>query len=350
MQYKGASVDPRIVNRELGASYVVAGSVRRSQDHLRVTAQLLDARDGRLLWSSPYDRDLTAADVFAVLDDITAEVVATIGSDTSKMWATEAEQRTDSLEAYDCVLRAALFLTKPGAEARPGVRDCLEQAVKLDPNFSRAWSTLASIYIEVYKNESHSESPGPLDLADAAAKKAIAIDQSNPEGYYALAIISQLRREDYDTFKALADKALALNPNDAGVVGDIGNFTFYSGEWERGRALLERMMKLNRTILLGALPFFLDHYRKGEYREALTEVLQVNFKHCMVQWGLAAAYGKVGETEKGKAALDQILTIDPPCPKDPRDPFVKRRLPDELVESLMDGLRKAGLEVPPTGP
>jgi len=84
--------------------------------------------------------------------------------------------------------------------------------------------------------------------------------------------------------------------------------------------------------------------------EALTEVLQVNFKHCMVQWGLAPAYGKVGETEKGRAALDEILTMDPPCPNDPRDPFVKRRMPDELVESLMGGLRQGGLDVPAADP
>ncbi len=65
----------------------------------------------------------------------------------------------------------------------------------------------------------------------------------------------------------------------------------------------------------------------------------------MVQWSIAAAYGKVGETEKGKATLDHIARIAPPCPDDPREPYQKRGLPSELVESIMDGLRKAGLEV-----
>ncbi len=354
IQYKGESVDPRTVGRELGARYVVKGSVRRSQDDLRVTTQLLDARDGRILWSSSYDRDLTAADVFAVLDDITGDVVGAIASDTGVIWVTEAssvrQQPTDSLEAYDCVLHATLYFVDFAPDSRPQVRDCLERAVRLDPSYSRAWSSLARIYIEVYKNESAgpSESPGPLERADAAARKAIGFDQSNQDGHYALAIISQLRREDYETFEALAETAMALNPNNAGVVGDIGNFTFYFGEWERGKALLERMMKLNpRYPSWVHFTFFLDHYRKAEYREALTEALQINIpKHCMLQWGLAAAYGKAGETEKGKATLDHISTIDPPCPRDPRDPFVKRGLPDELVESLMDGLRKAGLGVP----
>ena len=92
--------------------------------------------------------------------------------------------------------------------------------------------------------------------------------------------------------------------------------------------------------------FFLDHYRNGEFPEALREVLTITLpNHCMIQWSVAAAYGKVGEIEKGRATLNNIATIDPPCPDDPREPYVKRGLPAELVESILDGLRKAGLEV-----
>ena len=95
-------------------------------------------------------------------------------------------------------------------------------------------------------------------------------------------------------------------------------------------------------------PFFLDHYRKREYLEARTVALKINLpENHMVQAGLAAAYGQLGETEKAKATLDHILTVHPKFADDPRAAFVKRRMPRELVESLMDGLRKAGLDVPP---
>ena len=93
--------------------------------------------------------------------------------------------------------------------------------------------------------------------------------------------------------------------------------------------------------------FFLDHYRKGQYREARTVALKINLpENHMVQAGLAAVYGQLGETEKAKATLDHILTIHPRFADDPRSAFVKRRMPGELVESIMDGLRKAGLQVP----
>ena len=90
--------------------------------------------------------------------------------------------------------------------------------------------------------------------------------------------------------------------------------------------------------------FFLDHYRNARYPEALSEVLKINFpKHCMIQWSIAAAYGKVGDKVNGRATLDHIEQIEPPCPDDPRDPFLKRGLPQSLADEVLDGLRSAGL-------
>jgi TolB-like protein/class 3 adenylate cyclase len=350
IQYKGEPVDPRRIGEDLGAQYVLEGSVWRSESSLRATARLLDARDAQLLWSNTYDRDLTAADIFAVLDEITEGVVATIGSNAGVIRLKEAENvrkdRTESLQAYDCAALTAWFGKSLDGIARARVRNCLEQAIKLDPNYAKAWSDLANLYIDTYKNETFSdaESRSLLDRADAAAKKATEIDIRNEQAYYLRAVVARLRGESYETFKALA-----VNPNNAEVVGDIGNFTFYSGEWERGKALVERMMKLNpRYPSWAHYVFFLDHYRKSEYPEALQEVLKINLaQHCMVQWSVAAAYGQVGETAKGMATLVRISKIEPPCPDDPRYPFQKRKLPNELVESLVDGLRKAGLDVPP---
>ncbi len=250
-QYKGQSVDPRRIKEELGARYVLEGSVRRSKTTLRVVAKLLDARDAQRLWSQTYDRDLTATDIFAVLDEVTEGVVATIGSSNGVIRLKEAQlvrgRRTESLEAYECVALTAWFATKLSQEARTTVRTCLERTVKFSPNYSKAWSSLADILIETYKNETFSEADGRdlLERADAAAKRAIELDNSDELAYYRRAIISRLRGESYETFKALADKALAVNPNNGSVVGDIGNFSYYSGDLERGKALVARMIKIN---------------------------------------------------------------------------------------------------------
>lgn len=351
-QYQGQSVDPRKIEDEIGAQYVLEGSIRRSQTNLRVIARLLDASDAQLLWSRTYDRNLTATDIFEVMDEITEAVVGTLGSNIGVITLRESLRvrsgRTESLQAYECTALTAWYATTLNQQARKQIHACLEKAVKLSPNYSKAWSDLANILIETYKNETFSEDKSKelLERADSAAQQALEVDNGNEMAYYLRAIVSQLRGEGYESFKALADKALQANPNNAVVVGDIGNFSFYSGDFERGKALVGRMMKINpRYPSWAHFVFFLDHYRNANYPEALSEVLKITAPtHCMVQWSKAAAYGKVGETEKGMAILTHIATIDPACPGDPSEPFRKRGFPSELVDSIIDGLQKAGLE------
>ena len=354
-QLKGEA-DPLEAGRKLGARYVLRGSVRRSEGQLRVTVQLLDTKDGKHLWSETYDRSLTAADVFAVQDEITGRVVGIIGSSDAPLWRSRRqdelrEKRPDSLEAYECVLLTYVFYDTFAAKEHARARDCLERAVVLAPDYATAWARLGFMYIEEYKY-GYNARPQPLERALPPAQKAIELDPKNQDGYYALAIIRYMREKDFDAFHVTAEQALALNPNNAWVVSDLGTWTFYSGDWERGKALVRKAMALNPLHQRWLhFPFFLDHYRKGEYRDARAVALKINLPdNHMVQAGLAAAYGQLGETEKAKATIDHILTYHPRFADDPRAAFVRRRMPRDLVESLMDGLRKAGMQVPPAGP
>ena len=354
-QFKGEA-DPLEAGRKLGARYVLRGSVRRSEGQLRITVQLLDTKDGKHLWSETYDRSLTAADVFAVQDEITGRVVGIIGSSDAPLWRSRRqdelrEKRPDSLEAYECVLLTYVFYDTFAAKEHARARDCLERAVQIAPDYSVAWSRLAFMYVEEWKY-GYNARPQPLERALPAAQKAIELDPKNQDAYYALAIIRYMREKDFDAFHVTAEQALALNPNNAWVVSDLGTWTFYSGEWERGKALVRKSMALNPLHQRWLhFPDFLDHYRKGEYREARAVALKINLpENHMAQAGLAAVYGQLGETEKAKATIDHILTYHPRFADDPRAAFVRRRMPRDLVESLMDGLRKAGMQVPPAGP
>ncbi len=352
-QFTGGSVDPREVGRKLGARYVLAGSVRRSQDQLRVTTRLLDAEDGTQLWSESYDRNLTMADVFAVQDEITGRVVGIIGSPDAPWFKSEIQKelrtkRPDSLEAYECVLLSNWIYDDFLPEAHAQARDCLERAVELEPEYSLAWSHLGQMYFEEYKY-GYNRRPEPVERAIAAVQKALELDRQDQYANYMLALMLYVQERSFGPFYAAAERAIALNPNAAFVLADLGTWIAYSGEWERGKALVEKSMKLN-PFHKSWLPFsfFLDHYRKSEYREALVVVLKINLPNNEgVQTGLAAVYGQLGETEKSKAIVDHLLAIRPGFADDPRGWFVRRRMPDELVESLMDGLRKAGLNVPP---
>ena len=352
-QFSGELVEAREVGRKLGAQFVLAGSVRRSQDHLRVTTKLIDAEDGSHLWSATYDRDLTAAGVFALQDEITEKIVGIVASPEAPLFKSRIQKelgtkRPDSLEAYECVLLSIWVYDSFLPEAHARARECLERVLKLVPDYSEAWAHLAQMYFEEHKY-GYNLRPGPVERALAATQKALALDPRSQHANYVYALILYARERSFDPFYDAADRAIALNPNNAFVLADLGTWIAYSGEWQRGRALVEKSMKLNPFHASWLhISFFLDHYRKGKYREALETALKMNLpNNAGVQTGLAAVYGQLGEREKATATLDRILAITPGFAEDPRAWFVRRRIPAELVESLMDGLRKAGMNVPP---
>ena len=352
-QFAGESIDPREVGRTLGARYVLAGSVRRSSGHLRVTAKLLDTKDGAQLWSESYDRDLTAADVFAVQDEITERVVGLVGSPEAPLFKPKIREelrakRPDSLEAYECVLLSIWIYDDFLPEAHARARDCLERAVELDPDYALAWAHLGQMYFEEYKY-GYNLRPEPIERALVATQKALELDSQEQWAHYVLALIGYLRERSFDSFYSAAERAIELNPNNAFVLADLGTWMAYSGEWDRGKALVEKAMRLNpfhqRWLYIS---FVLDHYRKQEFREALAVALKMNLPNNEgVQASLAAVYGQLGEKETARATLDHILATQPGFADDPGRWFTRRRVPDHVVESLMDGLRKGGLDVPP---
>ncbi|GAF99690.1 unnamed protein product, partial [marine sediment metagenome] len=153
-RYKGQAVDVRQLNKELGARYVLEGSVQRAGDALRVTAQLLDAKDGTHLWAETYDRELSASSIFAVQDEITEQVVGTIASRygviSRSRFAEIKEKPTDHLDAHEAVLRAdAYYRDNFIATEHAKVRDYLERAVKSDPSYAEAWANLSFIYLPI---------------------------------------------------------------------------------------------------------------------------------------------------------------------------------------------------------
>ena len=350
-QFTDANVDCQAIGRELGADYILQGTVRRSEDDLRVTTVLLDAKDCARLWSEQYDRQLTAANVFAVLDEITERVVGSIGSSDAPLWNSKVQRelrasRTDSIAAYECVLMTYWFYETFAPERHKQARDCLEQAVELDPDYSLAWSRLAFMYVEEQKY-GYNVRPRSLERALEAAEKAIALDPQNQDAFYALAIIRYMTEADFASFHTLSEQAIAINPNNAWILSDLGTWTAYSGEWERGKALVEKSMLLNpRHQRWLFISYVLDHYLKGEYAEALAYLHKMNLpQNYWVQAIMAATYAELGETARAEQTLKHVLTIRPSFVDNPREPFATRRMPRELIEGLMDGLRKAGLDV-----
>ncbi len=354
-RFESESVDPQEVGAMLGARYVLAGSVRRSDARLRVTVKLLDAKGGTQLWSETYDRDLTTADIFAMQDEITARVVGIIGSSNAPLFRPEIQaemrsRRPENLEAYQCVLLSTWVYDSFRPEAHADARDCLERAVTLEPGNALVWAHLAQMYFEEYKY-GYNARPEPIERALAATQKALELDPQSQYANYMLALILYVQEPDFDAFYQTAERAIALNPNDAGVLADLGTWIAYSGQLERGTALIAKAMVLNPFHQSWwHWAFFLDLYHKRDYRGALAVQRKMDLPDNLgIQTGLAAVYGQLGDMEHARATLDHILSIEPDFAEDPRAWFVRRRILPELIEALMDGLGKAGFAVPPAG-
>ena len=342
------------IRRELQADYILGGTVRRSRDKLRITTAFTDAKTCRQLDApGPFDRDLSADNVLDVQLEIAKKVVAEIGSADAPLFNAHVQgvirrKAPDSLQAYECVLLSYWFYETFAADGHRKARACLERAVEIEPDYSLGWSRLAFSYIEAKKYAIDTPANW-AGLSRAAADRAIELDPDSPDAHYALAILSQMTGEDRAVFRNFAERAIELNPNDAFVLGDLGTWMAYSGSWEQGKEWVTRSKLLNpkHQSWLDYI-WHLHHYLKGEYQVARDVALKINLPdNHMVQASLTAAYAMNGQQDKAEEALAHLLKIRPDFPEDPRAPFRTRGMPSELIEGLMDGLRQAGLDVPP---
>lgn len=348
-RYRSPSVDLQALKGDLGAEYVLEGGVRRSASHLRVNLQLLDAATGTHLWAESYDRDLTADQIFAVQDEITSRVAATLadaGGVLTRTAASEVRKKPpESLGAYEAVLRAFSYWGRQTPPEHAEVRAVLEWAVERDPEYADAWACLAILYVDEHRNHFNPR-PDPLDRALEAARRAVEHDPTGSLAHDALAQAHFYRRE-LDAFFPAAERAVRLNPNDCTTVAMMGLLTAYAGRWERGTRLLERAMALNpHHPGWYHFGFVVAHYRAREYEKALEAARRVDMPgyYPNHMW-LAAIYGQLDRVEEARAATDALLEIFPDFPAlAPR--LIGIWLVDrEAREHVLEGLRKAGLEL-----
>jgi serine/threonine-protein kinase len=188
--FKGKQEDVRRIAGALGVDHVLEGSVRKAGNRIRVTAQLIAARDGSHLWSERYDREL--ADVFVVQDEI-AQAIATVLQ--VKLGGTSASIRRPTLPAYEAFLKAQHYFAKQTTDSLARARDCYEQAIAVDPGFALAHSSLAEYWFTLAFLGLRSARDA-MPMARAAAERALAFDPSIPEAHAMLGVVAATY--DYD--------------------------------------------------------------------------------------------------------------------------------------------------------
>ncbi|MBS1808707.1 MAG: protein kinase [Acidobacteria bacterium] len=347
LKYTNDSGDVRAIGKELGARYVMEGSLRQAGALLRVAVQLVDASTGAHLWAETYDRQFRAEDIFALQDDLVPRIVSTVadqyGALVHSMSASLRGRSARQYSAHEAVLRAFGYFERVTAEEHAEVREILEAAVASAPSHSDCQAILSVIYWHEYAN-GYNVRPDSLSRAHAAARQAVAAAPTNHLAHFTLAAVLFLQK-DFLAFRAAAERALALNRMDGSTTGFLGNLIAYSGDWEYGLGITERAMQLNPNhpgwFHFPAVTFA---YHKRDYRGALESALKVNVPgYFWTHAALAAAYGQLGEREPARAALRELLGLVPNFGALAREEYGKW-LDAELTEHLLDGLRKAGLE------
>jgi adenylate cyclase len=309
--YKGNPKDIREVAKTLGVRYVLEGSVRRSGNDIRVNAQLIDAKTGGHVWADRYDGDMK--NIFGLQDKVTRSVVAALAVELTKDDRERVVRRgTENAEAYDVFLKGwQHYLRQTPDEFRAAVAD-FKKAVELDPKYGRAYAALAATYWEAYTRYwiQALGLRGNVELHFQAEQfLAKAMRDPTPLAHQVASAMA-LNAQQYDDAIAEARKAVASDPNDAdGYVAMAGALSF-TGKPREALESVERAMRLNPhyppyyLYQLGLAQFGLK--RLDEAAASLEKALALNAEDYWSQRLLLSTYGLLGRREKAAKLLEEM--------------------------------------------
>ncbi len=343
--YKGKAVKVRQVAEDLGVRYVLEGSVRRSDDRVRINVQLIDAVKGNHVWAERYDREIK--DVFAVQSDVTRRVVSELAV---TLKADEQERlyrrHTDNLEAYETFLRARL-LRSATKENDLRAKRLFERVVELDPNFAGGYAGLSYIYARAVRLGFSKSRKKDIERAYEFAQRAVAIDEKFGWSLSALGG-AYLAKREFDKAVATMQEAVRIQPSDADAYTFLGLFLHWAGSGDEAIGALKTALRLNpkpRTrrpyIFLG-----LAYFTAGRYKDSIT-LLERYYPYFSrrghVALGfLAAAHAGAGNVERAREVVKAYLKKKPrlTISKYPLLRNYKRKQDKERFTNL---LRKAGM-------
>ena len=341
-RYKGQAVDIGKVASELGVRYVLEGGVRRAGDRVRITAQLIDAETGGHLWGERYDRNV--ADVFAVQDEVTGQIIKALKSELGNATTTRAYRKlTSSQDAYDSYLRGRVYIERRTQESNARAQEMFRSAISLDKAFAAAYAELSqALWLASFYGWGEGEEA--LDDALTAARQAVALDPSLPQGYAHLSTVLAFQNK-LDEAIVAAHRAVALDSNYATGYARLSWVLSLTGAHDEGLAAANTAIKLDPYSFVALRMRGEAHFMSGRYEQAATDFrasLALNPDFGGGHLWLAATYGWLGNEQKARAAAAEVLRVSPGFADG------LRRVPFRHEDKMrvVDGLRKAGLDVP----
>jgi adenylate cyclase len=343
--YKGRAVDVKTVSRELGVRYLLEGSVRKAGNRVRVSAQLVDGVNASQLWAERYDRDLV--DIFEVQDEITASVVAAIEPALTRAeWERAAAKKPESLDAWDCLVRAIALMREFSEEASSEALRLLERAIALDPAYARAHGHKA--WLVVWRAfQGWGRLDEALETARADSDRGVQLDVNEPWSHIARAFIG-LATLDSDLSISASRKAIELSPSFAYGHSVHGVMTACTGQGRDALAEIELAMRLSPRDIWHEefeLHYAIAQFQAASYDEAARFAERASLPrpgHVFPQVLLMASYGQLGEMAKAQQVLIRLRKHVPGVSLASGN-VARIFVLDEDHDRLLDGLNKAGV-------
>ncbi|MGA9516963.1 MAG: winged helix-turn-helix domain-containing tetratricopeptide repeat protein [Pseudolabrys sp.] len=310
--YKDKAVHIKQIAEEVG--YVVEGSVRKSGDRVRITAQLIDVETGSHIWAERYDRGI--ADVFAVQDEITEAIVAAIEPQIYAAENFHAQRKPpDSLDAWDLVMRALSHYWRVTREDNLKAQALLEQAIAIDADYGQALAVLAVSHT-FGAHMGWEDVATAISIAERTGLAAVRADSEDPWAHFALATAYVYLRR-FDDSLAEFELALRLNSNFALAQGYYGLGLAYVGRWQEGVEAARRALRLSPRDPFSAIYNGVAAYAEfvgRNYDEAIRlarEAIRQRVDFVSAYRLLAAAAAMAGEIGLAKATLRDIRRVQP---------------------------------------
>ena len=343
--YKGQAVDVKQVGRELGVRYVLEGSVRRSDNRVRIAAQLIDATTATHLWADRFDRAIE--NIFDLQDRLTASVVGAVAPQLQQAEIERAKRKpTESLDAYDLFFRGMANLYQWTLEGTNEALRLFHRAVELDPDFASAYGMAAYCYSWRKVNGWTVNYEQEMGEARRLARRAVDLGQDDAValafGGYTLAHVVG----DIEGAAALIDRALTLNPNLAAAWHYSGLTKIWLGEPDiaiEHLAIAMRLSPLDPFIHHRQSTTALAHFCAGRYDEAcMWGEKSLQGGHMSGYRIAAASNALVGRIEKAQKIAARFHQLVPGFRVSSMKDYLPFRRPEDLAR-YEDGLRKAGL-------
>lgn len=343
--FKGKNLSTRLIAREIDATYLIQGSVRRAGDKIRVTAELIAPESGEQLWAGRYDRDM--GDLFAMQDEITTHLSAALAPEIFRAEASAPSRSSSTdLTAWDRFLRGLSHYyrhTKADFETSIGL---FREAIALDPALAIARAYLATIMVQGVQYGWIRSTRELWSEAMSLAESSVRLDPRSSFGFALLSYIHAMQGH-YEAAMEAAQKAVKLNPYDMGARGVLGICHLVIGEHRQAIELFSTAVQRGNSdprYKWSALNAF-SHYLLRQYDASLSwarEALYLNPNHLQVLAVRAAALAQSGKTEEAAKAAEVLLSNFP-------DLTVERHLrnfhwktPADIAH-YREGLLKAGV-------